>query len=467
MGFENVRQRRGSEQGRDIDATLNQTRWFFECKCYQTRVSTPAVAYKFLQLDLLGPKMQPDFFVLLSNASTASILQDIVGFRNSEQHVRYSTLTWTNEPEEGTFNAILLSYPKVFLDNLAERLDLTTADMKPIVNDFMSRSEKYRQEHGRFFDNWRTAVPLFRKGQATSSTGQQGSFLHDEYLTILKREALRGETFTQVLIGIPASPVAGMHDFRSPTVVHALKEMLLPWNVLFVEGCSRFLVFGENWGDRTVLFDSGAIAVSSQLSGTPVVQPWEWLKALRENCLRMRNFCKKGLLLTPTTFRASVSAFHADWQSKYEEPSWHMGGIKRFLKDHTRVDSCNTLDRNIRSVDVVSDVIEVRTPFNMHDEIGKPLASTLWRNAGMLRPLLLEADDIDTTLFQQPPGDQDFGSQMEFTWSFMWLREGEVRDRTYTVFDEFIRRHKEATAKQTKDEAQTKTPNKAMDSDEE
>lgn len=62
---------------------------------------------------------------------------------------------------------------------------------------------------------------------------------------------------------------------------------------------------------------------------------------------------------------------------------------------------------------------------------------------------------------------QDFGSQMEFTWSFMWLREGEVRDRTYTVFDEFIRRHKEATAKQTKDEAQTKTPNKAMDSDEE
>ncbi|MBI1927435.1 restriction endonuclease [Candidatus Poribacteria bacterium] len=67
MGFENVYGRKGTEQGRDIDASLVGFRWYFECKFVREDVDTASFAYKFLQLGALDESQRPDFFVLLSN----------------------------------------------------------------------------------------------------------------------------------------------------------------------------------------------------------------------------------------------------------------------------------------------------------------------------------------------------------------------------------------------------------------
>ena len=73
LGFENVYRRKGTEQGRDIDAQLSNFTWYFECKLVTKDVDTASFAYKFLQLDALHDEQKPDFFVLISNGSIKSI----------------------------------------------------------------------------------------------------------------------------------------------------------------------------------------------------------------------------------------------------------------------------------------------------------------------------------------------------------------------------------------------------------
>lgn len=443
MGFTNIYQRKGSELGRDIDAELNDQKWFFECKYRgKKEVSTPEAAYKFLQLDMLHEDMKPDYFVLISNASMKSILKDIVEFKGVDRHTMYSVEAWTNEPNEQYFNAILLSYPETYIRFIQEKFEAEERWLGKLFDDFRSRSQDFLRTNMRFFDKYRFGIAGIRKKRKRSSIAED--FLLNEVHKTLVRHP-RG--WAVMIIGCPRNPISGLYDFTDLRSCKSLCELLKPWDVIFEERRENHMVFAEVM-HHTFFFDFGAVVTISDILYGGILMPDEWLKALRNDCLRMRNFVKRGMLLTPAVFRAYVANLFPSREKRVRTEPYALGGIERFLPNIHDSKYDGNVDAIIPFEGIQSDDVFVDTPFKMHRDIGIPLATSLWKNAGMKKPLLLSAQEVDKKLLEDYQKDEvsldDYmNSSVEWQYSFNWLFGKEFIDTSYSYFEELLRRKNE------------------------
>ena len=94
------------------------------------------------------------------------------------------------------------------------------------------------------------------------------------------------------------------------------------------------VLFTEGFGHDSAFFDFGGIVTISEIECyNRIFEPFDWLKALKEDCLRMRNYAKRGLLPTPIIFRIYLGEI--ELRRRYVEDTLkepiYLGGIDRFL----------------------------------------------------------------------------------------------------------------------------------------
>jgi hypothetical protein len=453
MGFSDIYIRKGTESGRDIDAKWHGQVWFFECKRYTKTIKTPEMAYKFLQLDVLPESLQPDFFVLFSNASMKSILKDIIEFKKSDRNVRYSVEAWVNEPSNAIFESILLSYPKTYVEFVKTKLKPKGKWFSKLLSDFRVRSRAYLRTNPKFFDGILESIAVIRQASLSKPLEPSSKFFLDHTLKVTKR-LMGGHSWTLLLIGCPVHPISGLYDFANYRSVKSLVDVLAKWEVVFVKKEGDCLIFGENWGNRTLLFDYGAIVTLTDLSSldTPAftsqrIEPWEWLQALREDSLRMRNFSKKGMLITPAVFQAHIIDLMHLPSDKTDFAKF--GTLERFMPNVVFSKSRRG-DVKVSHLGIHSDALTLNGPPEMHDEIGRPLAESLYREIGIPDPLLDAAKTIKTKLLKESHRkctnngkglwfDPFFDCQFSFFESLGWLLDGEVFDRSYGYFEKKLK----------------------------
>jgi hypothetical protein len=450
MGFTDIYIRKGTEIGRDIDAKFSGQNWYFECKRYSKYIDTPEMAYKFLQLEMLTKSLQPDFFVLISNAAMKAILKDIVQFKKADQSVKYSVETWVNDPENPTFNHILLSYPEVYVDFLKRTTNLKGKWFDDLVTDFQTRSKQYLEKNPAFFEGIRKSIAVIKQMDYSKPVEHSAKFYLDHTLYLTQR-TLRSRGWSLVIVACPARPISGLYDFDDMDSLSPLYKTLAQWGVQIVRRHDSCVEFAENASNRTLFFDFGAIVTVTPILYLNTVEPSEWLKALREDCLRMRNFAKRGILMTPVLFRAYVTnLMYPSWMDKNSLGPQFFGGLDRFFPENALSKSYKGMQ--IDAAGVGSDDILFNAPPNMHTEIGRTLATSLWRNAGMKTPFLQAAKETEDTLdqrlktYESGSGTKNsivesahFRCAVEFERSLGWLLRGELFDRSYEFFDNVLK----------------------------
>lgn len=449
MGFTDVFTRVGTELGRDIDARYGGFVWYFECKRYAKSVSTPHTAYKILQLDMLRDELRPDYFVLMSNASLTSILKDIVQFRNAENKVRYSIETWTNEKNNRTFDDILLSYSDDFIEFLGQNSHCVRRSIPTqTFDDFRKRSHQFRINNGSFFMRFcRSRAALI---DAVKNSPQTKPLDGNEIMAVLqnqRNEILLGNGV--LTIGWPQSAHGNIYDFEDANTLDSLIKRLEPWGVLYRKHNRTMAEFGENWGEnRTFFLSSGAILTfSDDLFLNRTINPCTWLPLLREDCLRMRNFAKRGMLIMPGFIRTMVGDFHRLIVGYHPEPLT-FGGWKRFLAPTEKFrDWVNDIEMKGRYVE--SDDILLKTPPVMHGDFGMPLAASIFRNSGCSESFIDAVRTISHRLLQRLREEHDgiesgsFQRSVQFDKALEWITEGEIRDTRYSAFQRYIDDYKE------------------------
>jgi hypothetical protein len=447
MGFTNIYKRKGAEAGRDIDAKLAGQTWYFECKRYSRHIDTPQTAYKFLQLDILPERLQPDFFILMSNASMKSILKDIVEFKRADLNVKYSAESWVNEPLNPTFDTILLSYPEVYINFLIQSIKCKGKAFDRLVADFRSRSDLYLRENPTFFADLLNSIAVIKKARLPKPV-QSAAFALQQTYELTKRIFIEG--WSLVLIGCPLTPVAGLYDFYDFQTFSALCKNLSRWGLLLPERRDDCIVFHEI-GTKTAFFNFGSIVTVTRLSYSHGVEPWEWLIPLREDCFRMRNFSKKGFLITPATFKAYIVDLGVSSRMRALEKPGFLGTMDRFLPRVAPIDSKRGFVQ-IPPSGISSDELTVTDPPNMHDEIGRPLVLSLWKNAGLKNSFFQCAEVTETQLLAElrrlesirsaqakKEYSSTFNYSVEFFRSLNWLREGELLDTSYEGFEMMLK----------------------------
>jgi len=437
MGFSQVYERKGEEQGRDIDARLGEQTWYFECKRHSPSIDTPGAAYKFLQLDMLRDELKPDYFVLISNGSMLSILKDMVEFKNADKFTKYSVEAWTNEPGELAFEKILLSYPEVFISFLGQTALAQLDCFEDLKKDFESRSKTFLANNPRFFETVVLSIAQVRKQFIFEKTGAPLYDFPVEQTLGLLPPLVKARYPAVVLIGCPLNPISGLYNFRDSNHVSSLSKALLPWGVVLEERGLNYLLFRENLMNNTVFFDYGAIACVSPCGlALEVIRPYDWLKPVREDCVRLRNFAKRGMLITPAVFRLYIT--NGDFSAtRYNE--FVFGGIERFLPERDKDKPDYDIDVLLKGPIHSESVVFSSAP-ETHSEIGRPLVTSLWRNSGMKTQLILAAEEVDRQLSERLRTSADvLPHSIEFDQSFGWLRETEFLDRSYAVFEGFLR----------------------------
>jgi len=212
-----------------------------ECKRYSAQIKTPEMAYKFLQIDMLPPALRPDHFVLISNASMASILRDIIEFRKVDRHVKYTVHAWTNESSSQSFNHILLSYPQVYEDALARLLPRPTQRAKRLREDFRRRAAEHVRDEGTFFETLQKGVAAIGGRAVQAGTDSPFTFVLDQMFRAVALSSWSG--WRQVIVASPTHPVAGLYDFRDGRVSRSIILMLERWKVNIGEARQDRLTF--------------------------------------------------------------------------------------------------------------------------------------------------------------------------------------------------------------------------------
>jgi hypothetical protein len=448
MGFEDIHIRKGNELGRDIDAKLGEQTWFFECKRYSKHIDTPEMAYKFLQLDMLADNLKPDYFVLISNGQMKSILKDIVEFKKTDKNTKYSVEIWTNEPYEELFNEILYSYSGAYIEYVKEKFNKRIIKLDKMIEEFEINSKEYLNKNNKFFNSYIVGIGSIKKQWNKQKEIHFTPFILDELYKETK-DILLGFAWVSVLIGVPSNPISLLYDFSDIDTETSLVTMLKKWGLVLLKKGRNHLLFAEN-SHRTIIFDYGAIVLVSPILYGGSLHPSEWLISLRENCIRMRNFAKRGTLLVPATFRFYISNFTFS-RSSYSslsnqiEKLMIVNGLEDFLPESILPRKKASYQIKVPYCEIKSNDILIENPPNMHDEIGKPLAISFWKNLGNKKPLLQSGSEIDD-IFKRVIKDHSDSSKLRdlisfdysFQQSFNWLKEGELFDRSYDIFEKYL-----------------------------
>lgn len=393
LGFTAIHKRRGSEQGRDIDAVYGDLRWFFECKLAREKVATESAAYKLAQVDMLASAQQPDVFVYLSNAAAPSILRDIVTSRQTLG--RYDVELWCNEPHDRTFDALMLSAAGAVVTGL-EALALDRGQEWPaVVKDFHQRAAAPAPAS-------RLAEVLRRPRRAGASPGA----------VVDARRALRllqqawkecgphglgldptGEGPVRPTPGLLlfAAPLALGTEFDFSTLLarRAFAGRLSGWEMHHSHSDTHRMLFREPLSaDRTLTMftTQGGIVTYSYLASTwACLEPEEWLAPLREDSMRMRNYAQAGLLTAPFVLQMQL---HLP-----DNVTW-IGGLERLLHDESWSLPLQPHDRPLGELPLVSDAIAFGSAPQHSQDVAAAILPSFWRRAGFPRPPLTHLERL-------------------------------------------------------------------------
>jgi hypothetical protein len=424
MGFEEIYIRSGTESGRDIDAMFQGRLWCFECKLSEDAVDTPTTAYKLLQIDMMPERLKPAFFVVISNASTKSILRDIAAYRNVEQSIIYFVDFWTNEIVEHRFDRILLSHPETYVSFL--QTNLSAAMVEPLVDDFQKRSATFLSTNSMFFDSFSSTLGAARRRPAERTVDEGGSFA----LAEMERH---GATLVDMMMGrllaVSLRPISRLYDFSNNKLVDQLQQQLDGWDMMLVERTIDYLEFRE-LGVSTKIFHHGGIEiVFSALELSPTTIP-DWITGIRENCLRMRNFCKSALLPVPATMKLVYGR-----ETNRTTDRHSLEGLVNWLQRQPVNQPVLGQQQKFRSTVFQSDPITFVEPPQSADAVGRPLFNSLMRNARVSDDFVGSVRQRMVDVFRkgEEVDQAHLAVTLRYATSLGWLAYGDMRP--YSTFE--------------------------------
>ena len=397
MTFKAVYNRRGTEQGRDIDAHMGDLRWFFECKLAREDVDTPSFAYKFLQLDALEPSQRPDFFILLSNGSIKSILKDIVVFKQADKNTTYSVDVWANHTTDRVFDQIVLSESDAalafFESFLPGQLDAGSAA------DLRAAGRRHLETHGRFIDQY-TCSPLFRRRLLSDQGSEIVQFAHDATVSALQSSeaALWGVHVAFSLIGVPDAGRYGLLSC-SPESRRSTANAYRTWGMTPVDHSPASTIMLEEGGfgthTYTLFTEWGSVATMAEIPlSTPVILPSELFVCVKETALRFRNYLKRGSLLTPCWLYPRIEDMPASAMARMvgggmERDRLRFQSLERGYLGRVRLREAP--DDYLHSSPVSAQPIRVLTPPKDYREIGRAIADSVWQVVSDARQDVVES----------------------------------------------------------------------------
>jgi hypothetical protein len=459
MEFTAIFRRRGTEQGRDIDAEFAGFRWFFECKLVRQDVDTASFAYKFLQLDVLDQSQRPDFFVLLSNGSIKSILNDIVRFKEADRHTTYEVGIWANHTNDAVFDDIVLSEIDAAISFFQRNIPraLSTDD----EHDLRAASRQHCATRGRFVERL-TLLPLFRRhlGEGHDDATMLQFAHHMTVSTALNSQAAtRSIDPFLLIIGLPDKTRVGLRPCTSRRDREELAQSYVSWNMHLSDSQpSNAVLFDEVTGLAssvyTLMTEWGAVATIEELPFCdPVVQPSELFVAIKEAAVRFRNYLKRGTLLTPCWIYPRIE------EAKFTNVRGLTGDTKppqlRFrrlergylgrwsfeqslyldIRSHRRP----SLHDHVCDTPVCAQPVRVLSPPNDYRELGRAIGEHLWTMVtGQSYDIGRAARLLEDRLSQRWKRNRSaitWDQLVELRKSFDYILDGDLFPRPYDKFE--------------------------------
>lgn len=450
MGFTDVYVRKGTENGRDIDARFGSEIWFFECKFTAHRVDTPAAAYKLLQVDSLSDAVQPDHYVFVTNGTTASILRDIAKMKNADKSVKYNVHFWSND-EQYNFDDILLSYPNTYERLIVEFSLKQFVQVSSIFSDFNERSINHIRVNQKFLTRFR--------GNAGLNVGSKGSetalmrFALDQTLQI-SSEITSAIPLCVLVTAIPHSPVASLYNFRDLEILQRFTDTMRRLGAEITKAERDHLIFREDLTTTIITNFGSVIMIDSEISVRGEIHLPEWLPCIRENSLRTRNFVKLGILSAPFHVKAYIIANPSHSGSLNLTGLDGMSRRRNMIPDISkRVDEIflgfrgghekkqSDPFKKSPSVAFESAMVRIDGPPETHTEMARALASSLWAFAGK-SPQLTECAEkwllsLKSKLLRQKSRVASV-EIFEYFDSIWWLNHPELLDRDFSIFEKIL-----------------------------
>ena len=437
MGFTDVYRRSGYQNGRDIDAKCDGKVWAFECKRGRDAVNSEKTIYKFAQIDILHDNLKPDYFVILSNASTRSVLRDIVRHKSQSHDARYKIFIWANDGSDKLFNRILLSYSNVYVDFIGDIFGDGDDRIVRLVKDFQDRSELYLRERRPFFEEWKENFGYrieIKKDESVVACSYMiksvvNSMVNAKRMPVVDLPILP-------FLGICAVPVDHcLYDALSGNGINfPVKRKALERFGLRHDSSNTgagYTIYRENSANKTRVYDSGCFVLTTEMSFSKLVLPTDWLYVLRENSIRIRNFIKSSLLPTPCVIKCFIG--------KAQEPVFHHLKsdefdklyMRRIAHDPSTYFSSESGDDYATHL-VESDNLYIANPTDDYEGIGRPLAHSLWRNLTNGEDLNSEILFLRNLLWKMKA---DMSLVIEWEKATCWYMDGEVLSRGYDMFE--------------------------------
>jgi hypothetical protein len=451
MGFTDVYVRKGTENGRDIDARLGAEVWFFECKYAERTVDTPNAAYKLLQVDALSHSVQPDHYVFVTNGVTASILRDIATMKNADPSVAYVVHFWSDD-EQKTLRDVLLSYPDAYV-GFVEANNIGFEVQRPdLVSDFRARSAQHIREHQRFLTRFRSTAAA-GKHRITGDAAIR-RFALDQTFQICSVE------FSKVALGvvtmaIPSLPIATLHNFRDLRTLQHFTDTMGSLAAAIAKVERDHIVFQEDT-TRTIITNFGSIVmINDTIDVRGEIHIPEWIADIREQSVRVRNFTKLGILPVPFDIKAYIIGRRnnstqlklaefggmARRRNMFSDVARRMDDLFLILNDKARGGERDK-DGSLPAVHFESAMVTMGTPPEMHTEMARSLASSLWTLSGKtLRLEVCAKKWLSAMRARAIRGRWDSVpfEVLEYFDSIWWLAHTETLDRDFGVFQGILR----------------------------
>lgn len=359
-GCQQVFRRKGSEAGRDIDCVYGGRRIFVECKRTRTHVDLASAAYKLHQVDLLADELKPDLFVLMSNGPVTSALKDVFDLRQLGP-CPFGTALCVNENGDRRLDALLTAAADDVVAFFGSHLRPIPSNWLEMVQDFRTRAAS---RSGQSLLEEYFGLNEVRAGEA--SQGEHADFRN--YAVRRGREASLGTAL--MLTAVPLRPHPDAFSMSNLDGLNRFSQLLAKWGLHFSHRDRDLMIYDEATSDphtKTFFLQTGALTMSSAVMHQPI-QPEIWLGALRENCLRLRNFAYVGLLRTP----ASVSVTIVGSQGRIA-----LGGLTALLENGLPEADLHVVDRAL-----VTEWIDVPRAFADSAEIGRALLDAFGQALG-------------------------------------------------------------------------------------
>jgi hypothetical protein len=443
MGFDHVYRRRGTEQGRDIDAEFAGYKWYFECKFVQESIDTASFAYKFLQLDALDPSQKPDFFVLLSNGSIKSILKDIVEFKAADKHTTYCVELWANHDSNLTFDDIILSNVSSVVQLLRDRLANTGIPNE--LDEFVNAGSDHVRTKGKFITRL-LERPIFRNRLVnTLQDPLPFQFAIDATFSKVRstQTARYGHHKSVLVVGVPETTRHGLLECSSIATRRLFAKEFSSWGMeLELEPDSSIFVFRElGSAAYTVMTEWGAVATLESIPfSINSIDLSELFKIVKEHSVRFRNYLKRGTLATPCWITIQVDDLKLRSMvdllgHSADNPKLRFRSLRGTYQHPVTFDPLE--DDLVTSLPVTVQSIRLNSPPNDYSLIGGPLVERLWEKISGETNLLKSIRLLQRQLFEnwsKTKSECDWNNFVELRLGFDYLLD---EDRVPRPFEKF------------------------------